>query len=108
MTALSSRKKDEGTLVFFLLGIILALPMAAWNGFAISTLWNWFVQPLGVAHLGLWGAAGLSLLIHLTTIDFTLSRPTEKTAAERFSTSCALGLLVPAFALGFGAIYHAL
>lgn len=42
--------------------LLLLIPAMAWDGFVISTLWSWFVVPLGVVPIGVWHAAGLAVL----------------------------------------------
>lgn len=100
-------RKNEGALVFFLLSMVLVLPFAAWYGFVVSTLWRWFVVPLGVVHVGVWEAAGVFLLVRLLTFDSTLDRDDERTPAEKFSAAVFIALILPAVSLAFGAIYHA-
>lgn len=92
-----------------LVELALVLPLAAWWGFAVSTLWRWFVVPLGVVQIGIWGAAGLAMLVRLMTVDTTLlSRSSDDSTFESFMIQTGLGLILPALCLGFGAIYHAL
>ena len=46
--------------------LILYIPAAVfWLGFVISSLWLWFVVPLGVPSIGIWHAAALSFLAHV-------------------------------------------
>jgi hypothetical protein len=102
-----TKKKDEHVLLVLVIATALALPMAAWSGFVISKLWGWFLVPVGVVSIGVWEGAGLSLLIHLLTMDTTISRDSEKSAAERLGVAMSYGLITPAFFLAFGALYHA-
>lgn len=50
--------------VFLLLNILAA-------GWAFSTLWGWFVVPLGVMEIGIPTAAGIDLLIGFSTYKST-------------------------------------
>lgn len=38
-----------------------------WGGFALATLWGWFIVPLGVAPINWWQAAGLVTTTSLLT-----------------------------------------
>jgi len=50
--------------VLLILYVILSLPcFMALSGYATSNLWLWFAVPLGAPHIGVWHAAGLSILI---------------------------------------------
>lgn len=104
---MSKTKKNENEGPVVLLGLLLILPFAAWYGFVVKTIWSWFVVPLGAVHIGVWEAAGVYLLVRLLTMDTTLNRDDEKTPAEKLGYAIAVGILVPAFTLGFAAIYHA-
>ena len=45
------------------LGVMALLPLAAiYNGWAFSTLWNWFVVPLGFPALGIAHGFGVGLV----------------------------------------------
>lgn len=47
----------------FAFTLIVVLPlMTLWQGWAVSTVWNWFVAPLGVATISTAIGAGLSLV----------------------------------------------
>ena len=102
------KKENENAGIFALLGLILALPLAAWSGFVISKLWEWFVSPLGVPHLSVWHAAGVSVLIRLLTTDAAILPTQERTPAEKFGFMLGWAVLLPALSLGFGALYLAL
>ena len=82
--------------------VTLALSVAV-NGFVVSTMWNWFIVPLGAPSIGFWLAAGISLLISL----FTTSQSDENDI--EFSKAIAHGwatLVARFLVLGFGAIIH--
>ena len=101
------KRNNEQAGLWLLISTAFVLPFAAWFGFVVKTIWGWFVVPLHAPAIGVWEAAGLYLLIRLLTMDLTLPRDDDKTPAERFLTSVVFGIVVPATALGFAAIYHA-
>lgn len=41
--------------------IILLIPSIFIHGFAVMTMWGWFIVPLGVMALTLWHSLGLAL-----------------------------------------------
>ena len=46
--------------------VIVLIPlMSIYYGWAFSTLWNWFIVPLGVAEIGIAHAIGISTLFGL-------------------------------------------
>jgi len=45
-----------------LLVMALGIPFQA---YVTSTIWGWFMVPLGVPAIGLWHAAGLGILVHV-------------------------------------------
>lgn len=71
--------------------------MGVYYAFVLTTLWAWFVVPLGVVNIGMAHAYGLSLIP--TTILGTrgLYAPQEKK-----TESVVAGILYPAVTLLFG------
>lgn len=52
--------------LFIILGFIVIIPLTSiYYGWAISTLWNWFIVPLGVMEIGTAHAIGISCLLGL-------------------------------------------
>lgn len=45
-----------------LFALLLIPVMALWGGFVVSTLWAWFLVPLGVKSVGWAGGYGISLV----------------------------------------------
>lgn len=93
--------------------LLLALPLSAWNGYVVKTLWHWFVVPLGVHPLALWSAAGLCVLVDLLIIVPSLHEMARKANQDQSMTDCLVmvlsySVLAPAMTLGVGALYHAL
>ena len=81
------------------LSLLLIIPTAAWNGFAIKTLWAWFVVPLHVASLTLWQAAGIAALTTLLVTDPTRMKD------PRLNPLIA-AFVFPALMLVAGSLYH--
>ncbi len=83
-------------LVFLVAGLI-----AVYQGWALSILWAWFVQPLGAPHLGVANAVGLMFLFGLMTSGIA---KVETKVGENKGSALFLHLLTPLFALLFGYI----
>lgn len=45
-----------------LLGVLVVVCLALFSAFTISTLWAWFIVPLGVTKIGFAHAYGISLI----------------------------------------------
>ena len=75
------------------------------NGFVISTLWAWFLVPLGLPQIGIIHAAGISILtsypLSIITIKIERIMRNTKGAEETISTILTY-LLVPVMALFLG------
>lgn len=86
-------------------GLLVMVAIILWHAVVVEALWNWNVKPLGFPGLNLWHAAGVVLLVRLLTLDYTLTRG----SGSRFA-GAVLGssLIVPAFALAIGYVYHVL
>lgn len=54
-------------LAAFLIGLVLWLPLAALNGWAVHVLWAWFAVPLGAPAVTHGQAIGLALLVSYMT-----------------------------------------
>lgn len=52
--------------LLIILGFLILIPLTSiYYGWAFSTLWNWFIVPLGVAEIGIAHAIGISCLFGL-------------------------------------------
>lgn len=107
-TTKATKEEKQAGCLLGLIGLALFLPLAAWAGFAISTVWGWFIVPLGVPRIGVWAAAGIYLLARYLTTDTSLNRDDERSGVEKFATNIVISILLPAVVLLFGALYHAL
>jgi hypothetical protein len=103
------------TLGFYITFGILSLVTSIFSGYAVSTLWGWFVVPLGAPSIGLFHAIGLVVLGQVFTIGITqtlavLNMNTSENVSEeenytRLNTALGfVGILLPAIALGSGYI----
>jgi hypothetical protein len=75
------------------------------NGFVISTLWAWFLVPLGLPQIGIIHAAGISILASypLSIISIKIDRIMKNTkGAEETIPTILIYLLVPVMALFLG------
>ena len=94
--------KALGNITAFLMLMALSTLVSGW---AISTLWAWFVVPLGVVAIGFWHALGLSCLIVFFKLDLKKADP-SKFSEVLFRW---MGLLATEVAIvGFGWVYHSL
>lgn len=79
-----------------IVGVVLSIPLIIYRGFAIATLWVWFVIPLGLPAISLMHAVGIAL-----TVNVIITQPNETPnkakpflpLVKSFVTS-SLGLLV--------------
>lgn len=83
---------------------LVALAGVPWSGFVTSTLWGWFIVPLGISAIGLWHAAGISFLLSsfLGIRGFDLKTPDNRSAGEKCFSQIFLVAVLPAAALLFG------
>lgn len=82
---------------------IAVLVSIFWGGFVTSTLWGWFLVPLGVKAITYWHAVGLSSLFG----SFLGSRGLLNNNSEETPTSVAcrdafLAVVIPAVCLVLG------
>ena len=84
--------------ILMILGAVLLLGvMGLYYAFVLSTLWAWFVVPLGVAKIGMAHAYGLSLIPSTVLGVRGLYSPEDK------RTEAAIAAIVlPSLALLFG------
>ena len=81
--------------------IVVALMMVI-NGFVLMNYWGWFVVPFfGVPAMGLWQAAGISMMVHFMTHKG--ARAAGKDTAESMKI-VAWSFAYPLVALGLGKI----
>lgn len=89
------------------------------KGVVISSLWNWFISPLGVPNLSIVGATGIFILVRLFNIhdyDQAMKDMFESIPSERLPDSVVSLYFLslkqmakkPIFALVSGAIVHLL
>lgn len=87
----------------FLGGCILLVISTILGAYAVSTLWLWFIVPLGVSAIGLVHAYGLSIIIHYMTMEMP---DHKKLAKEPFASRVGFRILLTLTALGLGYVTH--
>ena len=92
--------------------LLLVVPTIMLRGYVLTQLWAWFVVPFGAPQIALWHACGVStfaaLLFANPSYDAILHSLDERSNNVKLRQAIAWGLLVPLFAWGTGAIFHAL
>jgi hypothetical protein len=78
-----------------ILSLLLVLPWLAYYGWALATLWEWFVIPLGAPHIGWAQFVGLTLFLAVLR--------NRRTVRGKWKTEEVLGSLAfPAVAVLLG------
>ena len=73
------------------------------SGWALSTLWGWFVVPLfGLPSLTIAQAIGLSAVVSLFRTTNTNSKSSDDDAFMMFAKSFAAVIFVPLLSVGWG------
>ena len=88
----------------FIIGLLTAPPLALLRGWAVMTLWAWFVVPLGAPALTIWHAVGVSLIVGLLTYQVQYEPADE--ANELFWTRFSTAILAPLICVGWGWLWH--
>lgn len=90
-----------GMLVSLFILVILAVAM---NGWALATIWNWFIPPIfGITTLTIAKAIGVSMVIELFTGTNNLSKSSSssnKSLTDAFIESGVKAIVVPVFTVG--------
>ena len=87
----------------FIVVIVLSVIM---NGWAISTLWAWFVVPIfALPTLGIAQAIGLSCLVGLFRQSSTNSDKAKDTT-DALATALGQALVTPVITVGLGWVIH--
>jgi hypothetical protein len=96
-----------------LIPVIIALVLALlagsvlWTGFVLSTLWAWFLIPLGAPAVGVIHAAGIGMIVRFMTFQFNVKdyMDDDLSSDEKLKKSfiqISYGILYPLMALVFG------
>lgn len=91
---------------------LLILPFTCFmRGWAISTLWNWFVAaPFNAPHLTVLTAVGLSMAINLFTFDFNKAIKDASEDETDWSTNLVKSVIIAVvcypITVGFGWMIH--
>lgn len=83
-------------LAIFVVGPLLFIE----QGWAISTLWNWFVAPLGAPQIGIATAIGISLTVAVIRMKGSAKSP-ERTRRQSIENLAGI-FLVPLVGVGLG------
>lgn len=93
----------------FVSGLLLALQLVA-RGWAISTLWNWFIAPLDAPRLGIVSAIGLSMAVSLFIFDWSKaireSKIDTRDFSEKMGESFGISVLGYPITVGIGYLVH--
>jgi hypothetical protein len=81
--------------------VLAALPAAFLNAYAVQTLWDWFVSPLGVPLLGYAHAWGIGLLLQYMPSATPDLSERERSFRERVN-QCSYLYVKPLMGLGIG------
>ena len=85
-----------------LVGVAIALLCVPWSAFVLTKLWGWFVVPFHVQALGLWQAAGVTLVCRYIVIPEDMAKRKDDEPWK----AVVLAVVYPAMVLGIGALYH--
>lgn len=101
-------KELTATMAGCLIATVAIAAGIALNGWALMTLWGWFVVPLGPPAVGLWHALGLSLLCQMLTARRPAPKRGDETGLRHQLGLLAYAVLIPLLALGLGWCAHQL
>lgn len=96
MTTSTKKTLTWGGLVLL---IVWAIPGALLTAYTLSTLWTWFIRPLGGPHLGLGSAYGLTLIWFYLTSNL---HPTQDADVSGILSAIVSRLIVSAISLFLG------
>lgn len=84
--------------------IILIGLSAVINGWALMTLWGWFITTLfeTAPILGLWQAVGLALVVRFLTKSWDSNKSEDKGLSDAIGQALAVVILRPALSVAFG------
>jgi uncharacterized membrane protein len=83
------------------------------NGFVISTLWRWFIVPLGVVQIGMVWALGLSTILGYFKYNIATKLDIRQKELDFNPVAFILGeimgyVMFAGFTLAFGYLFHRL
>lgn len=96
--------KDKTTAKGCLVMLVTAPLTALLNGYALATLWRWFVIPqFHLPALSIGCAIGFSIFVRLITYQSDASySDLDKSDVERMINAVIAAFLLPSLSLGFG------
>lgn len=110
--ATTQMKDTSKSILTLVLVLFVAFPLwVFWASYVTTVLWGWFAVPFGVQQIGIFHAAGLTLLAGVMTRGYSRSKdiPKKRTPSEEFSHTAGYVLALifgPAFVLLFGWLIH--
>lgn len=101
----NDESKPSGTLLAMF--YILFIPGIWWYGYVISTMWRWFLVPLGVPSIGVAHALGIAVTIGMmrANVVSAVERKSTTWTAKHFYSALFVLIGAPAIALGMGRLY---
>lgn len=90
--------KFAGYVGFVVLAVVLLIISALITGWAVSTLWGWFIVPLGVEDITYIHAIGVAIFIGM----FTNSASENSDKDNEWLAKAVAKLLWPVLAVGLG------
>lgn len=93
-----------GILVALFIGTVLSTMV---NGWALMTLWGWFIVPIfGLPSLTIVQAIGVAMVISFLTKRHDLSEQKKRSTSETISFLIGASFLLPAITVAIGFIIH--
>lgn len=76
------------------LGAIALIPLlAVLRGLVLSTLWRWFLVPLGAPAIGITGAIGISVIVAMLTVNPHAATNEKTTSLQKTTLSVLMPLV---------------
>jgi hypothetical protein len=97
-------KEKRGLLAIVILAAVV--PATAWRAYALVRAWDWFVVPLGVTPIGLWHAAGISMIVKFLAQKNDEDDIDDDAWIGKKLRQLALWAVGPAWVLGIGYLMH--
>jgi hypothetical protein len=89
---MTNSSKGIVALILIILTPILFVIATLINGFVVQAIWDWFMVPLGLVHIGVLHAAGIALLFHYLSPYVDTESLAKKHEDNPFVTAIARSL----------------
>jgi hypothetical protein len=93
-------------LIALVLILIVLIPGILWRAYVLSTLWGWFLVPLGVMDIEMAQAYGIALLVAMLTYEHTRSADSDD-KLETTIRAIFVTFFYPLVILILGSVAHA-